>query len=596
MTIPMLVTLLALQQPPPAPAGEAAADVPAIVPAERRDAASLADAIERLRARHPGRISVRQLGLSAGKRMIPLLVLAADAGEADRRPAMLLLAGMDGPRWSGTEAALVAAESLARDHAELLRDVTVFVVPRANPDAAERFSGTPRRDYSGDGIIHDNDRDGHNEEDAPRDLDGDGLITQIRVGSQQPPWTKPSLVVDPAEPRLMRAPDPKAGEIPVFTVWTEGIDCDGDGRIAEDWPGGIDPERNFPHRWPEFEDEAGAYPLIAPESKAVAEWVMEHPQLFAAIVLGRHDTVVSVPDGKAKTPSGMPVMLDERDVQPYAELAKAWRELSGQKRADGKDSAGSFVAWMNAQRGVPTFATTLWGRPDAPPPEAKEAKDGEAGAKDAKEPKEPKKDRKPADEEAAAWLEYSDRVRGGSGFVPWKRVEHPQLRDVEVGGWVPGFRENPPLGEVAGLGAKCAAFVARAAEHRPRVVLSRPTVLALGPGVWRIDSALANAGRLPTVMRGGRAEGVTPAHVVRISVPVDRVKSGRRSDIVRGLDPGEFRECTWVVAAAADETVTVELLFNGVRVQAWDVRDGEVHEAATDATTPTPAMPAGGSR
>ena len=579
---PSLAVLLMGQAPPAAEPSVAAGEAPAVpaapafVPAERRDARALAEAIEDLRKRYPARMTVREIGTSAGKLPIHVLALSTGGEDAGRRPAILVVAGMDGTRWSGTEAALAAAEVLARDHEALLDEVTVFMVPRANPDAAERFAAGPRRDHSGDGVIHDNDRDGRNEEDAPRDLDGDGIITRMRLAGARPPWTKPTLVADPAEPRLLRAPDPATGEVPVFTAWAEGIDADGDGRIGEDWPGGIDPERNFPHRWPEFEDEAGAYPLLAPESKALAEWVIANPQVFGALVLGRHDTVVTVPDGKAKTPSGMPAMLDERDVLPYAELAKAWREITGQKRAEGRDAAGSLVAWMNAQRGVPTFASTLWGRPDLPPAAegaAAAPKEGEASAKDGGTRK---ADRKPADEEGAAWLAYSDRVRGGSGFVPWHRVDHPQLDSVEVGGWVPGFRENPPLEDVAALGGKCASFLVRMAADRPRVTLSKPTAVALGPGIWRIDAALANVGRLPTVMRGGRVEGVTPAHVVRVSVPVDRVKSGRRIDVVRGLDPGEVRDCSWVLAAPADEAITVELLFNGVPVQAWIVRDGEV--------------------
>jgi hypothetical protein len=491
-----------------------------------------------------------------------------------------MLAGMDGPRWSGTEAALIAAEAIARDHADMLRAVTVYVIPRGNPDAAEGFSTDPRRDYSGDGIVHDNDRDGNREEDRPRDLNGDGLITQIRASANSTPWTAPTLVADAAELRLLRAPDAKLGEVPVYAVWTEGIDTDGDGRIAEDWLGGIDPERNFPHRWPEFEDEAGSYPLIAPESKAIADFVMSHPTIFAAFVLGRHDTVINVPDGKARTPGGMPVMIDEADVATYAELAKSWREISGQKRADARDSAGSFVAWMNAQRGVPTFASTLWGRPDAPPAAETPKPADAANADKAADKKADKKDvPKPADAEAAAWLEYSDRVCNGAGFVPWTRMDHPQLRNVEVGGWVPGFRENPPIVQVPALGDACAKFIAAIAEARPMIAISEPAVLAVGPSLWRIETRLTNTGRLPSVMRGGRADLVTPAHVIRLSAPMDRIQAGNRNDVIRGIDAGSARVYSWLVNVPPGEEVAVELLYNGKSAQRWAFRDGEKIEA-----------------
>jgi hypothetical protein len=166
--------------------------------------------------------------------------------------------------------------------------------------------------------------------------------------------------------------------------------------------------------------------------------------------------------------------------------------------------------------------------------------------------------------------------------VPWTRQQHPQLGEVEVGGWVPGFRENPPLAEVAPMSSKLVAFLGCVADARPKVALSKPTIARAGPSLWRIDAALTNTGRLPSVMRGGRAEGVTPAHVVRISVPADRVKSGRRVDIVRGIDPGTTRPCSWIVSAPDDETIAVELLFAGKPVERHAFRGG-VPVAAEDA-------------
>ena len=564
----------------PSAAGAPAAPAATTTLAERRNTASLTAAIEGLCARYPTSMVVSSIGNSAGRRTIPLLTLSANPSTAGDRPAILMLAGMDGPRWSGTEAALIAAEAIARDHADMLRAVTVYVIPRGNPDAAEGFSTDPRRDYSGDGVVHDNDRDGVREEDRPRDLNGDGLITQIRASANSTPWKAPSLVADAAELRLLRAPDAKLGEVPVYAVWTEGIDTDGDGRIAEDWLGGIDPERNFPHRWPEFEDEAGSYPLIAPESKAIADFVMSHPTLFAAFVLGRHDTVINVPDGKARTPGGMPVMLDEADIATYGELAKSWRDLSGQKRADARDSGGSFVAWMNAQRGVPTFASTLWGRPDVPAPTEEPKLADATNTEKAADKKADKKDApKPADAEAAAWLEYSDRVCNGAGFVPWARMDHPQLRNVEVGGWVPGFRENPPIAQVPALGEACAKFIAAVADARPKIAISEPTVLAVGPSLWRIETRLTNTGRLPSVMRGGRADLVTPAHVIRLSAPMDRIQAGNRNDIIRGIDAGSARVYAWLVNVPPGEEVAVELLYNGKSAQRWAFRDGEKLEA-----------------
>jgi hypothetical protein len=52
------------------------------------------------------------------------------------------------------------------------------------------------------------------------------------------------------------------------------------------------------------------------------------------------------------------------------------------------------------------------------------------------------------------------------------------------------------------------------------------------------------------------------------------VKSGRRVDIVRGIDPGATRPCSWIVNAPDDETIVVELLYAGQPVARHAFRGG----------------------
>ena len=548
--------------PTAAPAVAPSATVPAFTASDRRTIAGLVGSIQEMAVRHPARIRAWQLGESAKSRPIPGITLASELAAADARPAILVVAGMDGHRWAGTETALAAVESLAAEGPPWLGSVTVYVIPRANPDAAERFAGGPRWTQTSNDVPHDNDRDGYEDENPPEDLDGNGVITQIRARRTQLPWPGPTHVADPAEPRLLRTPDPASGVPAEFTVWTEGVDRDGDGRIAEDWTGGLDPDRNFPHDWPEFEDESGPYPLVVPEAKAIANFVQRHRNVFAVLVLGRHDTVVKLPDPREVTAMGLPAMLQEQDLEPYAAVAKEWCEAMGQKRSSSSPTAGSLVSWLAVNRGIPAFASTLWGRPDLPDPPA--APDG-APAKP-----------KPTDQEAAAWLRYSDEVRGGAGFVPWKPVRHPQLKDVEVGGWVPGFRENPPIDEIVPLAGKLSGFLGKLADRRPVVNLAEPSVSQLSPGTWRITTTVTNAGKLPTVLRPARASNHVPPHTVRVSVPVSRVQAGQRVTLLRGLDPGQEMRLEWIVVADPTEEVSVELALGGDVTASWRIRGGRV--------------------
>lgn len=294
-----------------------------------------------------------------------MLTLSTDpAKAAESQPAVLIVAGLDGRHRVGVETALRVAEHLLKDHADLLKDTTFYIVPCANPDGFEFNSGKVNSGHIGNLHSVDGDRDGAADEDGPADINGDGLITQMRRLS--PPLDdRATHLPDPIEPRLLKRADAAKGERALYALYTEGLDSDGDGELAEDGPGFVDLDHNFMHRYPEHAMDAGAVPVSEPEAVALADFVIKHRNIVAAITYGRHDNVINVPDGRGADASGQgPRDLDAGDVDYYREVSKKYKELTGQTRAAGGDSAGSFEAWVYAQRGIPSFATTLWGRPD----------------------------------------------------------------------------------------------------------------------------------------------------------------------------------------------------------------------------------------
>ncbi|MBM3284677.1 MAG: hypothetical protein FJY81_02290, partial [Candidatus Aminicenantes bacterium] len=125
----------------------------------------------------------------------------------------------------------------------------------------------------------DDDLDMKMDEDGPDDLNKDGLITQMRVKDPEGKW-----IADPAEPRLMRLADPKKGEKGVYALYTEGLDNDGDGEYNEDPPGGYDMNRNYGFNWqPDYVQRgAGDYPFCFPETQAVRDFLLAHPNIAGA--------------------------------------------------------------------------------------------------------------------------------------------------------------------------------------------------------------------------------------------------------------------------------------------------------------------------
>lgn len=140
--------------PPPAPA------------LELHDHARLTRELEALASAHPGLVERHKLGSSrAGRALEALRFAGKGAGEA-ARPALLLVANVDGARVYASAVALEHARQLASGYGTdervtaLLDSTTVWIVPRANPDAAEARFATPRVEQRASGPGIDDDRDG----------------------------------------------------------------------------------------------------------------------------------------------------------------------------------------------------------------------------------------------------------------------------------------------------------------------------------------------------------------------------------------------------------------------------------------------------
>lgn len=90
----------------------------------------------------PSRLRIERLGASQEGRDLLLLILAGSGGMNTQRPTVLVLGQQHGNEPAGGEAALALAETLVSARSALLDRVNVLIIPRANPDGADRFART----------------------------------------------------------------------------------------------------------------------------------------------------------------------------------------------------------------------------------------------------------------------------------------------------------------------------------------------------------------------------------------------------------------------------------------------------------------------
>lgn len=582
---------------------------------------------------HATLVTRTEIGTSRDGEPIHVYRVSGGAGDPDAKPGLFVVAGLHGLHTAGPT---VARQLVGRlDGSDALRDATLYVLPRANPDAEGR-EDLDLAQPGGTLRPNDDDRDGRTDEDGPRDLNADGVITMMRVADPPPGYgLQRTHIADPGEPRLMRRADTAKNERATHAMLIEGIDADGDGGIAEDGLGGVLLDRNFPYRWGEFADDSGPHPLSEPESRAIADWLLTRPNIVATLAYGPHDSLVKIPDaGKFDQTGRVPTGIENGDKPIFEMVSEAFKDITELERAEASDRKGSFTGWSYAHMGHLALATSLWQRPEAerPQDEPGEAPTQRLAPEEADEPETPSimigsfeleltteavqaamaevqsmsadEQREvmeafealpdatrnrimaigqglpdpAADEQAddppqrpvrtngrsgrsnsddAKWLAYADEA--GSGYVDWTPVEHPQLGDVEVGGFVPGFKIDPPEDAIEAIIDQQAEFVAMLLEMLPRVSIDDVRVERVGDRLWRIGIVVRNEGDLPTrTAMGVKSRRLFP-HVLMLDVEQDRMVSGDRVVRVDSIPAGGEVRAEWLVVGAGGSRINASL-------------------------------------
>jgi hypothetical protein len=432
---------------------------------------ALTRAVRELASAHRGTATVVSLGQTAEGRDIWALEVAGPGPLApSERPALLVVGNLEADRVIGSELALYLAEHLltraASDEAVAgqLRDRTFYIVPRANPDGAERMFARVRSDYRLTMRPVDDDVDGRVDEDGPEDLNGDGLITLMRVADPGGPY-----MIDPNESRLLRPADAGKGESGGYEVYVEGRDNDGDGYLNEDGPGGVDLNRNFQHAYPYYAPDAGPHMVSEPESRALMDYVLARRNIAAVLTFGASDNLVGELGRQGEAPAPSPLALpaypgahleeargvgtverprryrfgfgffgqqgrsagddarrrpsrrpattvDEADREYYGTIGERYRELTGiETVANTRKPEGAFHDFAYFQFGVPAFSTPGWGI-DGPDDQAGATPSASDGAERADAEGRPRALRgRPSGAPAVAGARQRPGVNGGAG-------------------------------------------------------------------------------------------------------------------------------------------------------------------------------------
>lgn len=553
---------------------------------------------------HPKESKLHLLGKTYSGLPVQLIEIGPEtAAPTKKLPAIFVAANFEGTNPLAPEAALHLIRDLF-SHPEYYQNRTWYILPQGNPEGAGHFFASPQMVDARNTRPFNDDMDDQTDEDPCEDLNGDGWITQMRV---KEPDSR--LIPDSTEPRKMRAADATKGEKGLYTIYTEGIDNDGDGKYNEDGIGGTNVGISFPHLFKYHGAESGLWAGQEEEIHGVLKFMVDHPEIALVMHYGESNFCMVPPKGgrkgetsltalkiprnyagmlnadpdktysmeevkelvKAVVPPGMEVddgmiagMLGlgaavnplPKDLKIYTDYSAEYKkflkkqEYSAERTEPSPAKDGSFELWVYYHLGLPSFSQDFWGVPVFKPAKT----DSISGAGSMKNGSPGKPGPKAADPEKT-FLQYNDSILAGKGFVTWTPFQHPQLGAVEIGGIVP-FADRVPLpAEISKAIEAQVPWIYELANGIPKLQMEDKKIKPIGEGIFQLEVWISNAGKFPFPMAMGDRNKVPPPAIAILQGKDLEFLEGKERTVLGGLEPGQKQKISWLIRTTKSEEV-----------------------------------------
>jgi len=518
----------------------------------------------------PNLVRVNNIAWSMAKRKVWLVEVGKGPKQDHKaRPAILVVAGVEGNDLIGSSLAVSWIEHLIQQYQtdanifELLQTTTIYIIPRLNPDAAEHFFSQPKFETCVSNKPVDEDHDGFIDEDGPEDLNGDGLISWMRVGDPEGQY-----ILDPVDDRLLLKADHLKNEVGAWRYLTEGIDNDNDELWNEDSQGGVNLNRNFPYNFKFFATDAGLHQVSETETRALAEFVIEHPNIGIVFTYGIADNLLKTPEGAPSDERRKPMTaIDEKDLGYYRTFGDIYKETLGlTKEIDSASMPGTFSDWMYFHRGRLSLAARAWSPKIAvelsKAAEKKEKNESENEEKSNQKKEATKDDEDKRNKDEREQLKWFDKS-APEAFITWRRIEHPDFPDqrVEVGGYAPYALTNPPIEMLEEITTKHVNFLTTIAQRLPRIGIRGIQSHHLGKSIYEIEIQVENTGFLPTSLAHGETtHEVYPTRVI-IELDNEFFLSGNRITNLPSIQgSGGMAEVRYIIHAPDHDEIDFKVV------------------------------------
>lgn len=481
---------------------------------------------------HPDLMQLQSLAKTDGGHDIWGITLCK-GGNPQENPAFYVQGGIHAQEGMGITCCLNFLWTMLEHNADLLEKVTVYILPCVNPDGSDMCvrTGLQMRSKL-------EPAPGRPNAVVPQDLDGDGKILYMR-------WEDPDgyYVQLPECGDLMvhrRAGD----KGPFYSIMAEGVVENYDGGKLQNGYRDLDFNRQYGAGW-RNNPNSGDFPGNHIEPSTIMRFLSTHPNIFTVMDVhcGTRALIYCVSD-------------NQEDARFFRNMADLGSAITGIEPVPGNiygkrsgatpsNTPGTNRDYCNDALGIPTMTVELGNGYNSLGMSAKEIFDADL-----------------YERELMSKIVAMHAAKGRTVAAPWKKVSHPQLGEVEVGGrdYHNAYFMDPD--DMLDLLPKVADFFVKVIQMVPILNFTNVTCEAMGGDIYRIRAGIINESTLNTRI----LYGATGYHATRdqIQFKVEGAKeilSSAGADPIKSLDPLETTSAEWFVRANAGDVITVKASF-----------------------------------
>jgi hypothetical protein len=166
------------------------------------------------------------------------------------------------------------------------------------------------------------------------------------------------------------------------------------------------------------------------------------------------------------------------EILPFYRYMTLWKDLY--------TVHGGAIDWTAEGLGIFSFTNELWSSDqyyNQKPPPRPEGEDRFAGYA----------------ERQKSRLNFDDYVEMGVQYVEWKPFTHPDLGEIELGGWVRETSRVPPLFMLEELCHRNTMFTLFHADQMPMAVIDTVEIKKIGTGSYKVWVTVLNKRAIPTI-------------------------------------------------------------------------------------------------